>query len=180
MQMYKLFFQILCVSVLLLTQASCGFRLRHTWPIPNELHVVYLQTNTPYSYLTLQFKKMLRSLNVRLVDNPADASITMKLYNEEYSTTIVSDSASASTKEYQLNYQISYELLNKSGEKIYGPQNVKAYRYLLISEDQVLSSTNESQVSQQEMQRDVLYQILNQLSSKKVAEAIKSAAPQPS
>lgn len=174
MRKFTLFSALFCLSLLILMQTGCGFRLRNSWPIPEELHSLYLQTDAPYSYLTLHFKKMLRSLDVKLTENPQDADITMKLYDEQYITTVISESASASTKEYQLNYQISYTLLNKKGRPIYGPQAVYAYRHLLISEDQVLSSANESEVSKQELQRDALYQILNQLSSKKVSAAIKN------
>jgi LPS-assembly lipoprotein len=168
------------VSLLLLLQVGCGFHLRHSWPLPDELHRVYLQTSAPYSYLILQFKKMLRSLNVTLLEEPADNAITLKLYNGEYKKTVISESASASTTEYQLTYQMTYQLLKSNGESLYDPQTISITRHLLVSEDQVLSSTNESAVSQQEMQREALVQLLNQLSSPKVAKAIHTnttAAP---
>lgn len=169
----------MALSCLLLLQTGCGFHLRNSWPIPESLHTMYLETSAPYSYLSLQLQKMLRSLHIHLVDAPAENAITLKLYDEEYIQDTVSESASASTREYLLNYKISYQLLKNNGASLYGPKTIHISRHLLVSEDQVLSSANENAVSQQEMQRDALSQLLTQLSSKKVAESLNADSDTP-
>lgn len=160
------------IMLLCLTLTGCGFHLRGNRPIAPSLKLVYVETDNIYGYLTLRLKEVLGSMHIHVTQSVSEAPVILKLFDEEFSTTNLSDSASSATKEYLLHYTISYQLLTPSGADIYGPKTIHTSRSYMVNEDQVLSSTNETTLLQQELQRDAMYQIINQLGSADVEEAI--------
>lgn len=156
------------MGMFLLSTAGCGFKLRNEKPLPPQLHTLYLKSTLPYGALTLQLKQVIQSLGVRLVSDPEEAQVTLAIFGEEYITKTLTQSANASTKEYTLYYQVKFQLEDKVGKVIYGPRLITTFRNYMVNDEQVLSSTVEQQSLQQEMQRDTMYQIINQLSSQDV------------
>lgn len=169
--MKKLIYSLtLCLGILL--TVGCGFHLKKEPPLPEELHSIYFKSAYPYSHLTLVLKQVLRSQGIKLTDEPNEAQLTLNVISETYSSSTLSESASAATKEYSLTYTVKYSLLDQDGETVYGPKQIQTFRYYTVNEDQVISSTNELDVIHREMQRDALYQMLNQLGSEDVADII--------
>ena len=140
---------------------------------------MYIDTNNPYDTLALDLKQILRRQGVDVTDSPQGAAVSLKLFSETYHRDTLSESASSSTKEYQLTYQVSYELIAPSGAMIYGPHVIETHRKYIINEDQVTSSNSQQTLLRQEMQRDVMYQLLNQLSSPDVELAITGPQEEP-
>lgn len=153
---------------LVLLIAGCGFKLRSEKPLPPQLHSLYLVSSVPYGLLTLQLKQVIQSLGVQLIADPKEAQVTLRIFGENYITKTLTQSASASTKEYTLYYQVQFQLEDKAGKIIYGPKLITTFRNYMVNDEQVLSSTVEQQSLQAEMQRDTMYQIINQLSSQDV------------
>ncbi len=160
-------------TILCLILVGCGFHLRGGRPIAPSLRVIYIETSNTYGYITLRLKEILGSMHINVVKTPEQSPIVLKLYDEAFSTSNLSDSASSSTKTYLLHYQISFALLTSDGADIYGPKTIQTSRSYIVNEDQVLSSTNETTLLQQTLQRDAMYQIVNQLGSPDAALAIE-------
>lgn len=152
------------VGVCLLITA-CGFKLRNEKPLPPELRVLAVESGTPYGLLTIQLKQLIRSLGVRIATDPTEAQMTLRIFDEAYRTITLSQSASASTKEYTMFFEVQFQLQDTKGKVLFGPRKIVASRNYMVNTDQVLSSTTEQETLQKEMQRDAVYQILNQLSS---------------
>lgn len=159
------FWTILFLSILL---SGCGFHLRGNKPITPALHNLFIDSAEPYSGLTKQLELSLRSLQIQIAKEPTEAPVTLKLSPQLFKSTTLSRGASSTFKEYTLSLTTTYQLQDKDGNLLYGPKVLKASRSLLIVENQVLSASNEQAVLKQDMQRDIMYQLLNQLSSDEV------------
>jgi LPS-assembly lipoprotein len=162
-----IFITLLLLSIVL---QGCGFHLRGKKPIPVNLHKIYIDSKQPYSTLTQLLEQVLRSQGVIIVNNPDDAPIILRLFDQNFKSITLSQGASATTKEYTLTFTVSFELRNQTGNVIFGPHKIVTTRNILILENEVLSSSNETAVLKQAMQRDAMYQILNQLSSEEISE----------
>ncbi len=160
---------LLCLLALLLL--GC-FHLRRPKPLPPVLHRLHVESSAPYSDLTIQLKQLLENMHIQLVADPRDAKITLALMHESFHSITVSESSNAKTKQYRLEFNIDYQLQDEKANLIYGPKNIHTSRIYTVQEDQVLSSSNETDMLHQEMQQDAVYQIITELSSPLVAQAI--------
>lgn len=167
----KKIFNLLVISCFICLSA-CGFHLRGSKPVANNLKIVYVDSENAYGFLTLRLKDALGSMHIQVTESAKQSPLILKIYDEKFSTSNLADSASSATKKYTLHYQVTYALFTDSGADVYGPKTLHVERNYLVNEDQVLSSTNETTVLQRELQNDVLYQLLHQLASPNVEQAL--------
>jgi LPS-assembly lipoprotein len=170
--MIKRGLQYALISWMTLLLMGCGFHLRQPQPLPPPLKILYVDTADPYSKASVQLRQLLRNMDVYLVNNRDEAPITLYIFNESFVSTTASKSTSAKTQQYRLNFTIAYELQDAKGVVIFGPKVLHSNRIYTVQEDQILSSSNETDTLHREMQNDSVYQIINGLSSQSVAQAI--------
>ncbi len=171
-QLNKIILRYVYVITVCLSVASCGFSLRHTMPLPTELHSIHLSSAEPYGKLTIQLAQILKSLHVNLMPQANQAQLTLRIFNESYKNRVLSESASSATKQYTLTYKVAYDLRNTENKILYGPKTISAFRNYMVNEGQVLSTPIEKEILITEIQRDIAYQLLAQLSSTDVQNAL--------
>lgn len=159
-----------CVFALLLS--GCGFHLRSQTALPPQLKRIYLQSATPFSLLTLQFQQTLKRMGVTIVQQPQSAPITLQLMADNFSQLITGTSTTNQLTSYTLTYTVSYQLLDPQGNALIEPQHISVNRNFTANNNQMLGSTNEQALLQQEMRREATLQIMNQLSAQKIIRAI--------
>ena len=170
--MKKTLIKTTLLLLLTLSLSACGFHLRKQPPLPPELKTLYVQSDQPYELLTLQLTQILRSMGVTLVDTAKEAPVTLKIFNERYTTSILSESASSSTKQYTLFLTVQYQMQNSSGKVLFGPKTVREQSNYTINENQVSSTNTQQNSLKEEMQRDAVFSILMQLGSTDAINAV--------
>lgn len=160
------------LATCLLLLAGCGFHLRMAHPLPPSLQKLYLDSDAPYGDFSLELQQMLKSINVTLVNEPTAAPITLKVFSENFNSTVLSESASSTTKQYVLHFTMQYELLDAHGNVIWGPKTIQNERNYTVNENQVLSTDSDQAALRTEMERDAVFMILMQLDSPEVANAV--------
>ena len=165
--MNKIIVIILCCFL-----ASCGFSLRRTMPLPEELHSIHLASTDPYGNLTIQLKQILQSLHIQLTQHANQAQLTLRIFDESYKNKVLSESASSATKQYTLTYSVAYDLRNANNDILYGPKIIRVSRNYMVNEGQVLSRSIEEEILIIEIQRDIVHQLLAQLSSTDVQQVL--------
>jgi len=166
-------FSILCF--LLFTLTACGFHLRGHSPIPPELSVLYLQTDSPYSAFSKQLKQYLIASKVNLVESAEDAPITLKVISAKSSQALTSSGANGQTNTYNLAYTVTYQLLNNNGVAIQTPQTVVSTRDYSVTSNQLLSDTNVQSSLVDQMQREAIYQMITRMRAPNTLKTIKQA-----
>ncbi|MAZ38939.1 MAG: hypothetical protein CMF49_02380 [Legionellales bacterium] len=168
--------QNICIIILFsILLTACGFHLRTQEPLPPELHTLYIDSANPYGNLTLELKQILKSLDTQLVDSAQDAPITLRIFGEQYVSDVLSESASSSTEQYTLHYQVQYELLSKTGKVLFGPKIIHNQRNYTVNENQVLSTDSEQESLQTEMQHDAVFTLLRQLSAPETQKKLQQS-----
>lgn len=154
--------------------SACGFKLRGYQPLPPILQTqsIYIDSRNPYDLLAQLLTQILDSVHAKRVSSAENAVFILKVYNESFHSRPLSDSASSETKEYLLNYTVTYEIIHHDGRLLYGPKTITTARHYMVNETQVLSSGNAQNSLRAEIQRDAAYQMLNQLNSPDVASAL--------
>jgi LPS-assembly lipoprotein len=165
---YYIFFLLICFI------AGCGFHLRGNFKLPPNLQQLYITSDNLYGPVTTQLKQILSHSGVELEDQPRPEIITLSVNNQRYSQTTFSQSASAKTTQYTLYFSLDYELQNNKGLTLYGPKTVSVQGNYTVNQDAVLTTSTQEDALRSELQQQAVYQLIEQLNSPNVANAVKT------
>ncbi|MCK4841009.1 MAG: hypothetical protein KAT04_03890 [Methylococcales bacterium] len=148
----------LILLVLLITSA-CGYHLRGSVDLSEDLKNIYLQGAS--SQLTKLLKKTLKSSNGQLVDKVEQAGVVIKIEKEKMDRRVLSLDSSGRANEYELLYVVIFNLFDNKGKQLAGKQVVEVNRDYFNDQAAVLAKNNEEQVIREEMYRQAVKSILN-------------------
>lgn len=163
----------LCILMMLSLVTACGFHLRTQAIFPTALNPLYVQSSDPYGALTLELKQILRSQGIQLVEHRKEAKYTLEIRNQSTSTSTLSQSASSSTTQYILYYNLTYAITKQDGTVAFGPKTITSQRNYTVNQAQVLSSNTQVDALTTEMQHDTISLMFDQLSSQQALSQIQ-------
>ena len=165
MTLQKLFF---CLLICCLT--GCGFHLRtHALTLSPALHSPWIATAEPYSPLTHSLASALRRSGATPVDEADKASAIIAILSERETESLLSVSSTQSSRQYNLTLSVQYEIRNREGAPLTGPQVATESRTLTMASDQILSSSNEVTILYQRMRQAVVRDIMARLASPEIS-----------
>jgi len=138
--------------------SSCGYHLRGSIQLPEEMKNVYVQNASPQ--LLTGFQQVLQYSAGRLVNSPADAGIIVNVVDEEMRRNTLTLSAIGKSTEYELNYYLDVELLDANGNIIMPKQNIQLRRDHFNTQVNVIGKANEQTLITQEMYRQAVQSIV--------------------
>jgi len=107
--LFKPVFRFLLVAVVALTTASCGFALRDSYNLPDEVTQVSLTSVDPYGELTRQLRNQLNQHKVELVA-PANTVTNIHLLGESNSEQTLSLYQNSRVAEKEFRYVARYRV----------------------------------------------------------------------
>jgi len=191
------------VSIMALALADCGFKLRGSLDISQELSPLFLQQNSVFE-LGRELKSILSTNNIDVAKDAGSANTKIILHDERMSSRVLSVDGSGQAREYLLSYTVNYSIVLKaqlSDQTVMQPSldpgstekggaeqqpkvdTLKLERTLLFQQDAVLAVANESEVLYQDMRRNAARMILLRLQARskqtgaRQAESVNPAAP---
>ena len=103
------------VSIMALALVDCGFKLRGSLDISQELSPLYLQQNSVFE-LGRELKSILSTNNIEVAKDAASANALIILHNESKDSRVLSVDGSGQAREYQLSYTVKFSIVLK-GQK---------------------------------------------------------------
>lgn len=147
---------------LALLVSACGFHLRGAVSMPPSMQQTYIDGN-PASAMVRDLRLNLEASGAEVVGSPQAAGATLNILNETFERRVLSVSSNTQVSEYELIYHVRFALTRADGTKLLEPQEVRVTRDYRYDPNQVLGSSSEESLLQQEMQRDVSQLILRRL-----------------
>lgn len=144
---------------LALALGSCGYRLQGTVDLPDNMNKVYLQGAS--GQLRNYFTKTLRSTPARLVESPAQAGLVINTLNEKLDRRVLSLSSTGKANEFELNYQLEYELLDSQGAVLARNQSIEIVREYYNDQEAIIAQANEEHIIVAEMYKQAVRSILD-------------------
>jgi len=138
--------------------SSCGYHLRGSVQLPEEMKNVYVQNASPQ--LLAGFQQVLQYGDGRLVNSPAEAGIIVHVLNEEMRRNTLTLSAIGKSTEYELNYYLDVELLDAKGDVIMPKQNIQLRRDYFNRQINVIGKANEQTLITRELYRQAVQSIV--------------------
>lgn len=151
----------LLLSVLVLVDISgCGFRLRGSVALPEELRALSVESKIKAPELKQLLQDTLKLSGVNIGDN---APFVIVLENEQFSRRITTVDANARASEYEIREQLYYSLKNKTGDTLLSNQSVDVIRSYSFELDQISGKQKEEQILRREMRKEAIIKMVRQL-----------------
>lgn len=144
---------VACLAVML---SACGFQLRGSAALPEEMAVTYIKAGNPYGTLVNDFAEALRSHRVTVTEDREEATATLVIIKNSHDKDVLSVNSDGKVLEYQLRQSIQFSV--KAGDNIMllEPQQVTMTRDYLYSSTDVLGKEREEAVIQRTLQRELV------------------------
>jgi len=147
---------MLLTACLAITLGGCGFQLRGTAALPEEMSVVYIKSSNPYGSLVSDFADALRVHHVKVTENRRKATAVLDIMHAKQDTAVLSVNASGKVLEFQLRQSIQFDVKTIDNLPLLEPQSVSMTRDYLYSSTDVLSSAREEVVVRRALQLELV------------------------
>jgi LPS-assembly lipoprotein len=153
---------IIVVAVIL---ASCGFQLRGQAAIPYK--TLFIETSG-YSQFANDLERAIRlGSETKLVSSRDQAQAILRIVGEVQERRILSLSSGGRVREFELNYRVSYRLIDHTGGDLALPGQIDLRRDMTYDDTEVLAKESEEQLLYRDMKRDAVQQMLRRLAAAK-------------
>lgn len=167
--------RIIALALIMLLLTGCGFHLQGQMKLAPPLQRLYLQTPDPYGQLARNLQDYLKMSNVELVDKRENASAILSILRDETSQVMLSVSGTEQTRQYRLNVILVFEVLDAQNRVIIPPEHLIESRTITIQSNQILGSSNETNLFYQQMRRTLARSLMYRLSSQGITAKVNAA-----
>ncbi|MGE3920895.1 MAG: LPS assembly lipoprotein LptE [Gammaproteobacteria bacterium] len=158
--MKKIYFSCLFI---LLTCTACGFHLRGSLQLPQQVHSVYIESEKLYDPFVMQLNNELKSRKVIVVKSPKEAQITIHVLQIIFTQALRGISANTQVRTYSLAYSVLIAIKDRNGKILYGPQFVSTTAPYMTSDAQLLGDIQVKDLLRKQMQHELISQIFQHI-----------------
>ena len=147
---------ILLAGYLMLALSACGFQLRGSSALPEEMSVTYLKFKKPYGSLMEDFSEALRAHHVTVTDDRSEATAVLVIIRNDRDKDVLSVDNRGKVLELQLRQTIQFSVKTSDNLPLVEPQKVTLTRNYLYSSTDVLSKDREEAVVRRILQQELV------------------------
>ena len=156
-------FRNLVLALVVLTASGCGYQLRGAVSLPSDLDGIHV---TGPSEIGAALTLVLDSGGVQVAPDRASAKAVLRLNGEMFDRRVLSvDANTGKEREFELAYQIAFELTRADGEELMPRQTVSLVRDYVFDPNEVLGKSREQAVLHAEMRRDAATQVVRRIAA---------------
>jgi LPS-assembly lipoprotein len=147
---------LLLAACLAITLCACGFQMRGSASLPEEMSVTYIKSSKRYSTLVTDFADALRVHHVVVTEDRDEATAILDIIDDKQDKSVLSVNTSGKVLEYQLQQSIEFDVKTSDQQTLLEPQRVSLTRDYLYSNTDVLSKEREQVVVRRALQRELI------------------------
>jgi len=149
----------LWLVLLLSLLSSCGYHLRGAISLPSGLKSIYLDGASPT--LRERVKQVIASNDLVLSDTSENTGLIIHVYNEESHRRILSLSAGGAANDFELAYELNYDVLDAKNKVLVQHQTISVKREYFNNQQAIIAKDNEELVIKGEMYKQAVGSMLN-------------------
>ncbi len=151
------------ISITLLLVSACGFHLRNSASLPSALAPIYIGGPAGNSALGRKLRYYLTNSNTEVTPYSAQAAYQVILLSEDQDRRIISLDRRGLAAEYGLTMSVEFELRDKQGRRVLGPQKIDERRTITNNPDNALTTAQDINLVSADMEQVIASQIVRQL-----------------
>ena len=141
-------------GLMLLMLSGCGYHLRGSIDMPEELKNMYV-FNASLPFQT-ELNAVLKSSKAKLATSPNDAGLVVKILREDITTRVLSIGSAGKSSESELNYVIRFQFFDNKENELMDEQTIEIAREYFNDQSAVLAKTNEEQIIRKEIYKQAV------------------------
>jgi len=153
----------LCFLFLVVSLSACGWHLRGSIALPDNIESVYIDNQASSDLLADELTNLLETNGVTLSESAADADLMITLISFKESRRVNSVNSNTIVREYELLSEAEYEIKNSTGATILEPNVSQLSRIYSFDQNAVVSATEEERIIQRELRLELAQQIVRRL-----------------
>lgn len=157
---FKTSSQAFFYAMITLGLVACGFQLRGTINISEDIAPVYINQNTVFE-LAREIKSLLATNKIKVVEDEDLSKSKLVLLNDTKKRRVLSVDGTGRAKEYLFTYTINFSIQIRQSKEI--NDSISLSRSLVFEPEAVLAMSNEEDILYRDMRRDVARLILLKL-----------------
>lgn len=148
------------VLLLILQLSGCGFQLRGSLGLPEDVSPLYVEQNNAHE-LARVLKRLLAQNKIIIADNDSGVNSRIRLMAENKNRRVLSVDGDGRAREYLLSYKVDVLISVKQKKEV--PESISLSRSLLFDAEAVLAFNNEADRLYREMLKKAAHLILLKL-----------------
>ncbi len=137
--------------------------MRGAYQLPSQMENIFIKTADENSELIHVLKRTLKASNINIVKTEQQAQAVLSIFNEQQSKRVISVDAQGRAQEYELNYQISFNVIATDTDFLIREQIIKLQKDFLFDTEDVLGKGREEATLIKDMQQDIVRLIMLRL-----------------
>ena len=156
-------FRNLVLTLAIMTAGGCGYQLRGAVSLPPGLDAIRIAGPIDIRNALTQ---LLDSGGVHVQPAGGSAEALLRVSGERFNRRVLSvDPNTGKESEFELAYQVTFEMTGAEGEELMPEQTVSLIRDYVFDRDAVLGKSREQNVLRAEMLRDAAAQIVRRIAA---------------
>jgi len=153
---------LLAAAALVLWLSGCGFHLRGSFEIPQEVNPAYVQAPES-SELAQELRHTLRLSSVEVVPEPQQARAKIRILDESFKSRVLSVDGTGKVIEKELRYRVEFDVTDTAGAALLPRQVINVARAQINPDVEVLGKQQEETLIRRDMQQDISGRILRRI-----------------
>jgi LPS-assembly lipoprotein len=156
--------KLIASCLVALTLSACGWHIRGAIDLPKDLSQLYISAVDSKGALMTELRQLLKANRVSVVENESDANYMLTIIEETKDRRSAGVGGDALSSSYELTLKAIYEirLKNSSEASKATAISVRSYKY---KSDSINSATQEENLLDEEMRRELAQQMLRRLNA---------------
>ena len=151
------------IAFTFLAIAACGFHLRNDAWLPSSLQPIYIGGSAANSSLGQALRYQLTNSDTKITPYLAQANYQLILKTPSNEQRIISLDRRGLAAEYGITSSVEFELLDKSGKRVLGPQRIDERRTVINNPDNALTTSQDIKLIRADMDQVLATQVVRRL-----------------
>jgi len=143
--------------------SGCGFQLRGTANLPEEMATTWVRVEDPTSAFARELELLLRGNDVVLADGPGEGVAGLHILRERITRRALTISEDARVREFELVFDLRFRLVGPSGDTLLGPESLRLRRDFQFDEQEILGAATEEEMMREELRRSMAASLIRRL-----------------
>lgn len=142
---------------------ACGFHLRNDASLPTGLQPIFIGGSAGNSALAQELRYQLTNSNTKVTPRSSEANYQLVLHGVTQSTRIISLDRRGLAAEHGITASVEFELLDKQGQRVLGPQKIEERRTVTNNPDNALTTSQNVAIISSDMNQVLASQLVRRL-----------------